>query len=110
MTTWDDRAAAFVAEVIARAASERPGDAAHAIAALRASTGAWHCRHEWAASRTGAKALGRARAAAIVELRGGAPRRPCPACGAAPSKPCRVMGGEIQPSEIHEARKELTNA
>lgn len=26
------------------------------------------------------------------------------------SKPCRVMGGEIQPSEIHEARKELTNA
>lgn len=112
MSTWAERATRFVGDVIAAAAAERPGDAAHAIARLRASTVSWGRRHYAADSRTGLKALGAARAAAVAMLRAGrwspAPEpRPCGACGAPPGEACRVMGGEIAPGEVHEARKEV---
>ena len=109
MPTWHERAEALVADVVALAEIQKPGDVEHAVKALRGATGAWKCSHEHAVARQPMAAFGAVRAAAIRSLRAGtkptdAAERLCLSCGARPLQPCKPIAGEIQPGEMHVAR------
>ena len=109
MPTWRERAEALIADVVAQAEAEKPGDVEHAVKALRGATARWKCSHQYATARQPMAAFGKARASAIRSLRAGikvteAIERPCTSCGARPLDAYMPIAGEIEPGGMHAAR------